>query len=74
MERRVTRFWIERSCGTVIAIAGGVSWFEEEDDRGSLLSPETFLTKICIVNAGSGETDREAGDEERILDVCDGVG
>lgn len=39
--------------------------------REALLSPETFLTKICIVDAGSGETDREAGDEERILDVCD---
>jgi hypothetical protein len=43
-------------------------------EEGALLSPETFLTKICIVDAGSGETEREAGDEERILDVCDELG
>ena len=51
-----------------MAIAGApVSRRFEREDGGSLLSPETFLTKICIVSTGSGETDREAGDEERIL-------
>jgi hypothetical protein len=35
--------------------------------RGSLLSPETFLTKICMVSASSGDADREIGDEERIV-------
>jgi hypothetical protein len=34
--------------------------------RGSLLSPDTFLTKICIVSATSGDADREIGDEERM--------
>lgn len=33
----------------------------------ALLSPDTFLTKIWIVSAGSGETERDDGDEERIL-------
>jgi len=49
------RFCIERSWGTVRVI----------------VSPETGLTKICIVDAGSGETEREDGDEERIMFVCD---
>lgn len=38
------------------------------------MSPDTDLTKICIVDAGSGETEREDGDEERILYVCGFVG
>ena len=64
----VVRFCIERSWGTVIEIAGGsVSRGFEIGDRGSLLSPETFLTKIWIVSTDSGETDREIGDEERML-------
>lgn len=33
----------------------------------NLLSPETFLTKICIVSVGSGETERDDGVEERML-------
>jgi hypothetical protein len=64
----VVRFCIDRFWGTVMGSAGGsVSREFEKEDRGSLLSPETFLIKICIVSAGSGETEREAGDEERIL-------
>lgn len=34
-----------------------------------LLSPETFLMKICMVSVGSGETDRDDGVEERMLAV-----
>jgi len=35
--------------------------------RLNLLSPETFLMKICMVSVGSGETDRDDGVEERIF-------
>jgi len=50
-ERSVRRLRIERSWGTVMGI----------------VSPETFLTKICMVSAGSGDADREIGDEERMV-------
>lgn len=38
-----------------------------------LLSPETFLTKICMVSDGSTELDREELTEEGILvlEMCD---
>jgi len=35
--------------------------------RGDVLSPATFFTNICIVSAGSGDADRETGDEERMV-------
>lgn len=35
--------------------------------RGSILSPRTVLTKICMVSGSSGEADREAGDGERMM-------
>jgi len=50
-ERSVRRLRIERSWGTVMGI----------------VAPETFLTKICMVSAGSGEADREIGDEARMV-------
>jgi len=59
-DRRVVRFCTERSCETVMAI----------------VSPETFLTKICIVSTlsgSSGDTDRDMDGEERILEGFDGV-
>jgi len=37
------------------------------------VSPDMFLTKICMVLTGSGEADLEIGDEETILIVLDGV-
>lgn len=62
------RFCIERSWGTVIGIAVvSVRRGFERGDRGSLLSPETFLTKIWMVSTDSGETDLDIGEEERIL-------
>lgn len=68
-ERRVLRLRIERSWGTVMGIAGRlVSRVRlRVGGRGALLSPETFLTKICMVSAGSGDADREIGDEERMV-------
>ncbi len=73
MERRVVKFWIVRSCGTVIAITGSetvslgfevkVYW------RERLLSPVTFLMKICMVEITSGDAERERGVEESILSV-----
>jgi len=33
-----------------------------------IVSPEMFLTKICMVSAGSGDADREIGDEERMFE------
>lgn len=35
--------------------------------RGAILSPATFFTNICMVSAGSGDADRETGDEERMV-------
>lgn len=37
------------------------------------VSPDMFLTKICIVSTSSGEADLEIGDEETILIVLGGV-
>lgn len=37
----------------------------------NLLSPETFLTKICMVSRGSGEAERDVGVEERMLTGAD---
>jgi len=48
---------MERSWGTVIAN----------------VSPDMFLTKICMVSTGSGDTDLEIGVEETILMVLCGV-
>lgn len=45
------RFCIDRSCGTVMA----------------KVSPDMFLTNICIVSWISGEADREIGVEDLIL-------
>ena len=64
------RFRIERFLGTVRVMAGGC--VSDAWDGGGLswedaLSPETGLTKICIVAVGSGETEREDGDEDRIF-------
>jgi len=59
-ERRVVRFWIVRDEGTVMAI----------------VLPETFLTKICIVSARSGDAERELEGEECIVSCmlwCIGV-
>ncbi len=60
------------SSGTVIGIAekdvSKVSW-EALRDREGLLSPDTFLTKISMVSASSGETDREIDAEELMLRV-----
>jgi len=35
-----------------------------------VVSPERFLTKICMVSDNSGEADREFGAEECISNVC----
>jgi len=51
----VRRFEIVRNDETVIGI----------------VSPETFLTNICIVSTGSGEADRDEGAEERMLKRCE---
>jgi len=56
--------------GTVIGITGKLLVGDENDRGWSLLSPATCLTKICIVDAASGETEREIGDEQRILRIC----
>jgi len=58
---------MDRSCGTVMGIAGpAVSRSSDGGGggcvAGSLLSPVTFLTKICMVSAdsgSSGEADRD---------------
>jgi len=34
-----------------------------------MMSPEMFLTKICMVSTSSGETERDPGEEERMLRV-----
>jgi len=47
-----------------------VSGRQEGDGRGSLLSPETGLTNIWTVEAGSGETERDDGIEDRMMVVC----
>jgi len=38
-----------------------------DDTVIGIVSPETFLIKICMVSVGSGETDRDDGVEESIL-------
>jgi len=53
IESRVVRFCIERFSGTVMG----------------MISPDMFLTKICMLSTGSGDTERESGEEERIMDV-----
>lgn len=78
----MVRFWIVRSWGTVktnavlllVRIGEEYEWDEVEDGNGvdvgvggCLLSPDTFLMKICIVSMDSGEADREIGLEGRIL-------
>ena len=74
-ERRVRRLRIERSWGTVIGIAGRlVSWRVGGWRERALLSPDTFLTKICMVSVGSGDAEREIGDEGRMLMEVDGCG
>ena len=65
------RFRIERSWGTVRFIAGSVSGRNDDDGERGLLSPETLLTKSCIVEADAGERERDDVDEERMFDSCD---
>jgi len=56
MERRVVRFWIVTFSGTVMG----------------MISPEMFLTKICMVSTGSGETERRSGvDEGMMRTLCE---
>lgn len=60
------------SSGTVIGIAEkdvSKGCWRVLRDRESLLSPDTFLTKICMVPTSSGETDREIDAEGRMLRV-----
>lgn len=62
------RFWTERSWDTVrgnaARVPSSVCWLRigARNGIGDLLSPETFLTKICMVSAetdSSGEADRD---------------
>jgi len=45
-----------------------LSTVREDDTVIGIVSPETFLMKICMVSVGSGETDRDDGVEERIFE------
>ncbi len=66
----MVRLAIERLVGTFMvyavtkALAFGISGLEK---RGCLLSPVTFLMKICIVWTGSGDAERESGVDGCIL-------
>lgn len=70
-ERSVVRFLIDRSSGTVIAMAvDPVSCRSKADAglEGRLLSPDMFFTKICIwVSRPSGEADRDIGVKDFIV-------
>jgi hypothetical protein len=68
-----------RSRGTVKAIAGeyvslrvpvALSLKTVDVDAVYVLSPDTFLTNICIVSAQSGDADRELDVDETIVAVC----
>ncbi len=66
-----------RSCGTVIAITTceSISWAvgERQGQDERLLSPVTFLMKICTVETASGDAERERGVEKCILRAACGL-
>lgn len=64
---------MERSCGTVKAMAEYVSRKSRFGGGVGSLSPEMFLTKICMVSAVSGDTDRDIEVDERILSIERGL-
>lgn len=70
-ERRVVRFFIDRSSGTVMAMAEDLVSSGSKVDvvlEGCLLSPDTFFTNICILlSRSSGEADRDIGVTDLIV-------